>query len=128
MEAGAVVGCAQTRGAALPPCGNDAVDGAGIEIRPVAEHDDGRLDVRPQRSEAAAERCSRPACPLGAVHRPGVDLHLVSAENDHDVADAALAQPLDDRAEEDALLRRPEPSGGARREDDGRNHARKATG
>jgi hypothetical protein len=55
MAAVAGVARCHERAVRLAPGRDDAVDRLGREVRPVGEHDDGRLDVGPERSERAAQ-------------------------------------------------------------------------
>jgi hypothetical protein len=55
MQARAAVARSDALAALGAPGRDDAVDGAWIEVRAVAEDDDSGLDVVPQRAQAAAK-------------------------------------------------------------------------
>ena len=105
--------------AARAPVVEHALDGLRREIGPVGKDDDGRLDVFPERREAAAKRRPGPALPLRAADDPRlVGGELIGALDDDDLVHGRLAEPLEHVREEDALLRAAEPRRLACREDD----------
>lgn len=119
MAALAAVARGDDRLVSLAPGRDHALDRRGREVGPVGEHDDGGLGV--EGGQAAAERGPGAPLPVGAGDDSRVGLDLVRAEDDHDVLDGGAPEPLEDLRQEEALLRRAEPRGGARCEDDGRD-------
>ena len=105
--------------AAGAPVVEHSLDGLRREIGPVGKDDHGRLDVSPERREAAAERRPRPALPLRAADDSRlVGSELIGALDHDDLVHRRFAEPLEHVREKDALLRAPEPRRLACREDD----------
>jgi hypothetical protein len=119
MEALALVGRRHERIPVRTPQLDHPVNGAGSELGPVGEHDDCRLNLRPERAKPAAKRCASPRLPVRAPHRPRIGLDVVGPENHDDVVDGARADTLEHGWKEDALFRGAEPGRGAGGEDDG---------
>lgn len=124
MQTLAAVRCGDDLGRALTPDLEDSVDSAGRKIRPVREDDHGGSGSRWKRTQAAAERRSLAALPVGAVHDSGVGLDVVSSRDDEDVVDRALTDAFEDGAEQDALFGRAEASRRTGGEDDRANYSR----
>ena len=106
MKADAAVRARVHVAAVVPPCGDDAVDRARIEVRPVREDDDGRLRVDGKRGEPAAQRRAGAVLPLGAAHGARFGLELVRAGDDEDVVHHALLERREHAGKERLLLRR----------------------
>ena len=119
MAALAAVARGDDRLALVAPRRDHALDRLGREVGPVGEHDHGGLCV--QRGQAAAEGGSGAALPLGAADDARVGLDVVRAEDDDDVLDGGVPEPLEDLRKQETLLRRAEAGGGACGEDDGRD-------
>lgn len=103
-----------------PPGVQHSRDGLGSEIRPVREHDDRRLGLRPERGQTAAERSSRSALPVGTVDDArSSSLQVVGTGNDHDLVHRTLLEPLEDTGKQEALLGAAEAGRRPGREDDG---------
>ena len=123
MQADAAVRRAHPFATTLAPRGDDAVDRGRIEPGSVGEDDDRGLDVRAERREAAAQRGTGAALPLGAADCPRIGVDVMGAEDDDDVVDRAAAEPFEDTWEELTLLRRAEACRRPGREHDCRDHA-----
>ena len=108
MEADPAVRRGDPVGPRLPPDGDHAVDRARVNVGPVSEDDDRRVDLLAERVETAAQRRSRTALPVRAVHDPCMDLDVVCAEDDNDVVHRARAHPLEDSRQKNMLLWCPE--------------------
>ena len=89
---------------ALAPDVEHAVDRGRRQVRAVGEHDDGGLDVVAEGSQAAPERRSAAALPLGAANDPCGRLDIVRAEHDDHVFGRARAHSFENRLEQSALL------------------------
>ena len=104
----AAVGGCDDRAALGPPGRDHALDRLRVEVGPVREHDDRRLDIVAELLEAARERRARAALPAGARDDAGRRLERVRSGDHHDVVDGALLQPLEHLGQQQALLRRAE--------------------
>lgn len=103
----------------LAPGRDHALDRLGREVGPVGEDDHRGLGIAP--GQAATERGSRAALPLGAADHARVDLDLVRAEDDDDLVHRGASKALQDFREKESLLRGAEARRGARCEDDRRD-------
>ncbi len=104
------------------PRSDHAVDRLGNEIGPVGEHHDSCLGLCRQSREAAAQRSSHAALPLGAAHDARVRFQLIGALDDDDLVHGARAHRTQHVAEHELLLRRTEAARLAGGEDDGGYH------
>jgi len=110
------------------PCSEDATDRLCGEVGSVGQHDDRSLDVVAEGCEPAAKRCARPTLPVRAAYEPDASWlgatkrELVRAFHDDDLVDRRFRESREDVAEEEPLLRCPEPARLTCGEDDGGDH------
>jgi hypothetical protein len=96
-----------------------ALDGFGGEIRPIREHDDRSLHLRPEGGQTTAERGARAALPVRTVDDADArSLERVGAGDDHDLVHRTLPETLEDPREQEALLGAAEASCRPGREND----------